>query len=309
MNINQLSVLRALIQTGSTVAAADETGLSQSGVSRIIKQLESDLGLELFARRQGRLVPTPEAAILAEDAQEVFLAMERLSGRAKDLRSGITGQEFIRIAFPVSLWEHFAPAILEEFTAEFPDVRVETYFETAATIVRMFEHRQIDLGFMRFEPTLAANVAFELVAEGENVCVIPAGHPLCDHKVITPADLHGVPLIMTGRQRPQRVALDHMFEKAGFRPLIKIETHTNSSACAFVARGLGVSIISSLFANLFRDFPIVLRPFRPRSTQSFGLLQDKDVPLPLAARRISEILKREFIRSQLPLDELLSNGR
>ena len=135
------------------------------------------------------------------------------------------------------------------------------------------------------------------------------GHPLCDCRDITPANLHGVPLIMTGHQRPQREALDQMFDKAGIRPPIKIETHTDSAACAFVARGPGVSIVSSLFANLFRDFPIVLRPFRPRSTRSFGRLRDKDVPLPLAARRIGEILKREHICSLLPLDELLSNGR
>ncbi|NIY96044.1 hypothetical protein HC022_07225 [Salipiger sp. HF18] len=135
------------------------------------------------------------------------------------------------------------------------------------------------------------------------------GHPLCDGRDITPANLHGVPLIMTGHPRPRRVALDHMFDKAGVRPPIEIEIHTDSAACAFVARGLGVSIVSSLFANLFRDFPIDLRRFRPRSTRSFGRLRDKDVPLPLAARRIGEILKRELTCSQLPLDELLSNGR
>lgn len=135
------------------------------------------------------------------------------------------------------------------------------------------------------------------------------GRSVCDCRDITPADLHGVPLIMTGHQRPQRAALDHMFDKAGVRPPIKIETHTDSSACAFAARGPGVSIVSSLFANLFGDFPIVLRRFAPRSTRSFGRLRDKDVPPPLAARRIGEILKRELIRSQLPLDELLSNGR
>ncbi|MHA7869301.1 MAG: hypothetical protein ACX93U_17575 [Salipiger thiooxidans] len=65
-----------------------------------------------------------------------------------------------------------------------------------------------------------------------------------------------------------------------------METHTDSSACAFLARGLGVSIVSSLFANLFHDFPIVLRRFRPRSAQSSGRPQDKDVPPSLAARRI-----------------------
>ncbi|WP_289151949.1 hypothetical protein [uncultured Salipiger sp.] len=66
-----------------------------------------------------------------------------------------------------------------------------------------------------------------------------------------------------------------------------------------------MSIVGNLFADPFRDFPSVLRRFCPRSTQSFGRLQDKDVPPPPPP---GAILKRELIRSLLPRDELLSNG-
>lgn len=93
MNIKQLEVLRTLLSTGSTIATAKAMGLSQSGISRLLAQLEADLSLTLFARDKGRLIPTPEAALLARDAENVLLAVDRMSGHAEDLRNGAAGRK------------------------------------------------------------------------------------------------------------------------------------------------------------------------------------------------------------------------
>jgi DNA-binding transcriptional LysR family regulator len=300
MNINQIEILRALIATGSTIATAKATGLSQSGVSRLLQQLETELSMPLFLREKGRLVPTPEASALAMDAHEVLLAIERMSARAEDLRKGIVGQDTVRVALPISLWEHVAPEILSEFTRDFPEARVETFFDTTGAIIRLVEHRQVDFGLLRLDTNMGPGVFTEELATGENVCAIPIDHPLCSKDEITPTDLVDVPLIMTGRQRSNRLALDQTFAQRGVRPFVKIETHTSSSACSYVASGLGVAIISSFFGNLFRNLPIVLRPFRPRSVQRFGLARVESLPLSIAAKGFSEALKRRITRSQHP---------
>ena len=93
-------------------------------------------------------------------------------------------------------------------------------------------------------------------------------HPLAALDEITVKDLRNIPLILIGRQRPNRMALDQVFKKAGVKPMVKIETHTNSSACAYVAHGLGVTIISSFYANLYRHLPVVARPSRRRRRSS-----------------------------------------
>jgi DNA-binding transcriptional LysR family regulator len=299
MNVNQIEILRALIATGSTIAAAKATGLSQSGVSRLLHQLETELSMPLFLREKGRLVPTPEAFALAMDAHEVLLAIERMSARAEDLRKGAAGQDTVRVAMPISLWEHVAPEILSEFMHEFPEAKVETFFDTTGTILRLVEHRQVDFGLLRLDTNMGPGFVTEELATGENVCAIPVDHPLCDKEEITPTDLIDVPLIMTGRQRPDRLSLDQTFAQLGIRPFVKIETHTNSSACSYVARGLGVAIISSFFGNLFRNLPIVLRPFRPRSVQSFGLARVEALPLSIAAKGFSASIKRRIAASQV----------
>jgi DNA-binding transcriptional LysR family regulator len=80
--------------------------------------------------------------------------------------------------------------------------------------------------------------------------------------------------------------------------MVKIETHTNSSACSYVAHGLGVTIISSFYANLYRDLPVVQRPFLPRSKQEFGLARASGVPLSIAAQGLSDALKKQILLSQ-----------
>ncbi|WP_176083376.1 LysR family transcriptional regulator [Martelella sp. HB161492] len=298
MNIKQLEVFRAVLSTGSTIAAAKNTGLSQSGVSRIVQQLEDELQLTLFLREKGRLLPTPEARTLEAEARTVLLNVERFSQLAEDIRTGTSQTEFVRIGLPNSMWENFAPLMLKDYAREFPGVRVETFFETTTTIQRMIEQRAIDFGFLRHEGEISPGIGLEIVARGESVCVIPQAHRLAGYERITPDDLRGEPLVMLGRQREHRGILDRIFSAAAVRPDVHIETHSNSSACAYVAEGLGIAIASSFYANLYRHLPIVQRPFQPSLKQEFGIATAVGMPLSLAANGLREALKRQIIRSQ-----------
>ena len=299
MNIKQMEVLRTLLATGSTIASAKVMGLSQSGVSRMLQQLEQDLSITLFARDKGRLVATPEALALGRDAENVLLAVERMTTHAEDLRAGKSGPEIVRIGLPSSMWENFAPAMLMDYVRDFPSVRIETFFETTTAINKLVGERVIDIGFLRMEGETAPSIAVKKVASGTSVCVVPEDHPLAQLEEVSPKDLRNVPLILIGRQRPNRMSLDQTFKRAGVKQTVKIETHTNSSACSYVAHGLGVTIISSFYANLYRHLPVVQRPFVPRASQDFGLARAAGVPLSIAAQALSAALERQILRSQM----------
>jgi DNA-binding transcriptional LysR family regulator len=298
ISFRQLEVLKTLLATGSTIATAKSMNLSQSGVSRLLQQLESDLSLMLFARDKGRLIPTPEALILAKDAENVLLGIERFSELADDLRTGVSGPDLVRVGLPSSMWENFAPAVLAEYGRNFPNVRIETFFETTTAITRMIEQRVIDFGFLRYEGEIPTSITMEPVARGVSVCVMHKDHPLAAKKEIGPKDLRGEPLIMLGRQRPQRVMLDNTFQRAGVRQNVRIETHSNSSACAYAAHNLGVGIVSSFYANLYPHLPIVQRQFVPVATQEFGLAKPTGVPPSLATQALMDTLKQQIDISQ-----------
>lgn len=298
MNFRQLEVLRTLLATGSTVAAARVMELSQSGISRLLTQLEEELQITLFFREKGRLIPTPEAQMLARDAERILLGVERFNQDAANLRSGQAGADVVRLALPHSLWDTLAPAMLTEFHRTFPGVKVETFFETSGAIVSLIQQRVCEIGLLRNDRDNWPGIELEPIAQGVTVCVLHKDHPLTARDQITPRDLRGQPLILTGSGRPARLELEQSFHKVGVEPVVKIETHTNSSACAYAANRLGVTLISSFFANFFRDLPIVQRPFLPRMEQEFVIATPSSQPLSIATLGMIAALKHQLAVAQ-----------
>ena len=89
MNVKQLEAFKAIMRSGSTTAAAARLDLSQSAVSRLLTQLEAELGLELFAREKGRLIPTPEAIGLLDSVEDAVDGVQRVQHVAEELRPAI----------------------------------------------------------------------------------------------------------------------------------------------------------------------------------------------------------------------------
>jgi len=79
MNLRQLEILRAVVRTRSTVAAAQDLGMSQPAVSNAIKHAETALGFLLFDRINKRMIPTQEAQILLAEAEPLFLMQDLIS--------------------------------------------------------------------------------------------------------------------------------------------------------------------------------------------------------------------------------------
>lgn len=298
MNTRLLEVLRAVLATGSATGAAKLLGITQSGVSRLLQQLENELKLVLFVREKGRLVATPEAIRLSSDIDYVMSSLDRFSNLARDLRSGATGPDVIRFGLPNSMSEVFAPRLLAAFKQAFPGVRFETFFDTMEANTRRVEQRMLEFAFVRVDSSANPQVVVEPFLVGKSVCVMKPDHPLAKKEVISPKDLRGQPLIMIGGRLPARTTVDEVFKRAGVLLNVEIETHSNSSACAYAAHGLGIGIISSVFADLFFEAPIVRRPFMPALKHEFGIVTAANVPLSIATRALIGLLKDQLIERE-----------
>lgn len=298
MNLKQLEAFKTIMSTGSTIGAATRMGLSQSAVSRLLTQLEETLGFALFLRKKGRLKATPEADELLAEVAGLVDGMQRIQRLADELRLGRSRRSLLKVGVPTSMAQELLPKIVAEFLKDHEDIVVELLTGSYDMIERAVLDRSADLGFVRL-PTELADFDIEPVLEAEGVCVMPTDHPLARHKVIEVQHLRGVPLVMLGRQRTLRAALNQVFRAIDLTPQVRIEVHSVGAACSFVAEGLGVSIVNGLLASHFAHLPIVIRPFRPALPYAFGLAFRRDEPRPSVVSAFAEHLKKRLSESSV----------
>jgi DNA-binding transcriptional LysR family regulator len=278
MNLKQMEVFRTIMETGSTIAAATALGLSQSAISRQLTSMEEEIGIELFLRDKGRLIPRPEAHLLIKDVEDISQSVARLRNKIGDAKTGTFGEGLIRMAFPHSLVTTMLPPIIAGFMAELPHVTIELLSGPYDAIERMVRGRIADLGFVRLPPEDGSFDVRPMVSSG-TTCVMPVGHVLAEKAFITVNDLARCDLILLGRQRINRNELEHQLRRIVPTYQCRLEVHSVETACAYAAQGLGVAIVPSLIASFFIGPTIELRPFRPDKLADYGIITLPGSPL------------------------------
>ncbi len=275
MNIRQMDVFRTVITMGSATSAAERLNMSQPAVSRFLAQFEDELGLELFIRAKGRLLPTPEALQLFDEVDSAFDSIQKVKRLATDLRSAATGS--LQIMVPYSLSQGVLPGVLREFLAKNRDIKTSIAMGTYAAIERAVAMRKADIGFTKL-PIDNPSVDIEPLPIVESVCVIQKRHPLAKRKKIKVEDLEDEPLVLLGRHRPSRYEIDKAFQARRVKQNVFIETHSVGTACAMVEEGLGIAIVNELMAAEYRSKDIFLIPFAPSVEHRFALIYPPNVP-------------------------------
>ena len=283
MDLALLATYRAILASGTTQGAARQLGLSQPAVSRRLAQLETELGLALFTRDRGRLVPTRESRMLEHQIGRLLDHGARLGTRAREIASGRAASGTLRIAVPGSMTLAILPAILQDFLAEHGQVQVEVHTGAYDTIERMLLDERAEVGFLRV-PTQRNGLETTPAIEAQTVCVMPRGHALSGRASVSVRDLFGQPLILLARMRLPRRDIDELFWQAGLRPDVRIEAHSVMSAVALAAQGLGVTLVNALMARDYAHLPVDIRPFAEPLPHRFAFATSAEAPVTDTAR-------------------------
>lgn len=272
MNYRQLEVFRAVIDAGSATAAARVLGLSQPAVSQQLAQFESELGIDLFVRERGRLVPTSQAAELYDEVAFAFEGVERVINLVRKMRTHNTGT--LRIAAPYSMCEALLPRLIARFAASRPHLRYAVELGSYEAIIGMVAKRVVDVGIVK-EPVEHPGISTHPLIDSEAACALPRGHKLAARRRIEIKDLAGEPLVLLGRHTPWRYEIHAIFRRHGLLPNVRIETHSVGAVCGFVAGGLGVAIVPELLGAQFASRGIVLRPLGLQIKHCFAIAYPK----------------------------------
>jgi hypothetical protein len=132
INLRALRGFHAIVSTGSVTEAARRMGLSQPAVSRLLAQLEQQIGFELFFRDHGRLVPTQDGLLLYEEVDLSLGSVERVFSLIRDIADYRVGQ--LKVVAPPS----FSEGVLPDRGG------VPAAFSARAAVRRFAQHRDVE---------------------------------------------------------------------------------------------------------------------------------------------------------------------
>lgn len=260
MNFRQLEIFRAVMISGSASRASELLQVTQPAVSRGIAELERALGFGLFDRVKGRLVPTPEGQLFFRDVNSSFMGLDRLRSSAARIRDFGSGS--IRIASLAALGSTLVPRAIRAFREVHPQIAITLQILSSSLVRERVANQQFDIGLAADEVDLSG-VEHRIFGNFRAVCAIPPKHPLLNRATIRPEDLHNVPFIALSPEDRARERMSRIFEAAGCRPQIVVETPNSATICALVLEGVGIGLVNPAAADGYGERGLLFRPFEP----------------------------------------------
>ncbi len=258
------------VECGSLTRAAERLHYSQSAISRMIADLESELALSLLERDRNGVA-------LVNGCRKLMMQADSLKG----LRSGM-----IRIGTFSSTATHWLPNIIREFQKDYPAIDYELLLGDYEEIEKWVSEGRVDCGFTR----LPAPADLEAVPLEEDpfMAIVPEGHPLASEKEFDAAWFEREPFLLL--EHGKKAEVSEYLEQHSLHPKIHFTTWDDYAIMSMVEGGLGLSILPSL---ILRRIPYRIRaiPLKVPLSRSIGLVMKSRKSLSIAAGTFLDYLK------------------
>lgn len=264
MDTKKYEVFEKTVDCASLTKAAEELGLTQSGVSHIIAAVEAEFSLPLLRRTRAGARLTPEGERLMPYIREI-LRQERLMRQvAEEVRTLVAGT--IRIGTFTSVATHWLPAMMMRFQQEHPQADFQLYNGDYHDVEAWATDGSVDLAFVALPTPLKCRCI--PLYQDELMAVLPKGHPLCAQEICRVEDVAQeafISLLEASSHDARRA-----FEAVNMKPNVRFRTKDDYAAIAMVRQGLGVSIMPSLLLR-GNEEGVEIRPIDPPASRTIAL--------------------------------------
>lgn len=286
----QVEVFRAVMQAGSVTAAAQALHSSQPTLSREIALMEQRLGYALFERSGARLKPTAAALALFDGVQRHYQGLGQVQAQARALGRA-EAQPFELLAQP-ALAHALVPGALAA-CGEATEAAVSITPAESPVLEAWMSEQRFDLALTE-RADAPSGCRAEVLADLDEVAVLPAGHALAARERLALSDFADQPFVSLADDDPYRAQIDALFATAGVDRRMRLQTHSAVAVCALVAQGLGVAIVNPLTAAACASARLVLRPLAVRIPFQVTLLTPLHRPVHRLATPLAAALRAQL---------------
>ena len=278
MKLQQLKYLLAIADNGLNItAAAERMYTSQPGVSKQLKLLEEELGMQLFTRK-GKSLGNITAAghQVIERARVIMREVDNIRSLASDYYEEEEGS--LSIATTHTQARYVLPKIVTEFRKRFPKVSLDLHQGTSEQIADMVASNDIDFAIATGSTDLFSELILVPSYRWDRSIVVPKGHELTklDRK-ITLQDLAKYPLVTYVFSFGGQSSLKRAFSEQGLEPDVVFTARDADVIKTYVRMGLGVGIVASMAEDCAdkKDLQVIdAEGLFPRSTTWIGYRKD-----------------------------------
>lgn len=280
MNINLQKYLAFVktVEYGSITRAADALHYTQSGVSRMIADLEAEWKVPLLERGHAGVRLTSDGLTLLPYARGVCDACRVLQHQVDELSGLQSG--LIRIGTFSSVATHWLPNIIRAFQKDYPNIDYELLLGDYSEIERWIVEGRVDCGFLRL-PTLPGLKAISL-ARDRMLVILPENHPLAGVERFPVQALCNEPFMLLEKGGKSEVSA--ILERHALTPDIRFTTWDDYAIMSMVESGLGIGILPELILRRV-PYRIVMKELEVPAWREIGLVVRDTKAAPLAVRR------------------------
>ncbi|MEQ5999579.1 LysR family transcriptional regulator [Bacillus amyloliquefaciens] len=241
MELRTIKTFHTIVQSGSFYKAAEILNYSQPTISMRIKQLEQDVGAQLFERGK-KLKLTRAGRLFHERAGQLLAQYEVLDHTLADIRQGQAGLIQIGISEPTA--SLIFPAVLRGFLNDYPDMSVNVSVDDANTCSRKLLEGAIDFAVCG-EPELILENYFDPFFHDSLNVIVSDRHPLAAKTSVNLEDLENECLIFTPANCPIRIQIEQHLQRAIGSRYRKMELTSSMAHQYYVREHIGVSIFTA----------------------------------------------------------------
>jgi DNA-binding transcriptional LysR family regulator len=242
MDVHQLELFLAVMDSPSMTRAAEKIHLSPGAVSLQLHKLADELHTELFVRRGKRLIPTPAALRLTELAKQVVKMMGHIQQAFEDdLTKDVRPFHF---ATGVTTLIHQLGGPLRQLRKRYPNAEIRVTVGVTEEMVAGLLDRRFDLALISL-PVSEANLKLIPLFDEELLLVRPSANKVGSGHISTmrPSDLAEVPFLLYPKRSNVRLVIDRFFDELGVTPHVLMEADDTEAIKRLVEAGFGYSIL------------------------------------------------------------------
>lgn len=271
MKLQQLRYIWEVAHNDLNVSAtAQNLYTSQPGISKQIRLLEDELGVEVFARSGKHLTRiTPAGETIIKVAGEVLKKVEGIKQIAQEFSNQKKGD--LSVATTHTQARYALPSIIRSFIQEYPEVSLHMHQGTPMQIAELASDGSVDFAIATEALDHFSDLVMMPCYRWNRCVVVPKNHPLTEKRRLEIEDISAFPLVtyvfgFTGRSQ-----LDEAFQEKGLKPNVVFTATDADVIKTYVRLGLGVGIIARMAHDPDADADLVAldasRLFRPSTTK------------------------------------------